>query len=176
MVRRHQHKIVALSVLATATIMLDACDSSAPSARRVDRGAGVVGDTLKTGSGNQFTVFVYERPAAGLTEPAEPRERGGELAAIEVQACAGPHSKSLDINPFEFTLDLAGSQEEERSPTDLAIPVFKEPSLVTADTEDLASGQCARGWLVYEIPEGQQPRSVVYESVSGPAILRWRLL
>lgn len=68
----------------------------------------------------------------------------------------GPSGNTqLSINPFQFSLQMPDNTRIE--PTLLASP---EPALPAAN---LSAGECVRGKLGFEVPQGQIPNFVLQE-------------
>jgi hypothetical protein len=115
---------------------------------------------------NGDTVQVFEflaavTPSNQFSKPAP----GSVFAVIDVEGCAG-NSPAPDgiLNPFFFHLNL-----RDRSTVPAGIPV-KEPALTVPS---LASGDCSRGFVTFEVPEGVAAQAVTYDIPTGS--IRWKL-
>lgn len=117
-----------------------------------------IGDDGTTRDGNTVRVLTYQQPVAGTVLEAG---AGDEFAAVEAEICAGRRAAPR-VSPDSFKVELSDGSRRGRS-------YFgpKEPEL--ADTS-LPSGQCARGWISFEVPEGKRPAFVVFQ---GSTVLRW---
>src|SRR5215216_2055903 len=105
-----------------------------------------VGDTATVASGDEVTVYSYTSsltPANQFTKP----KPGNEFSAIEVQACAGDNETT--INPANFSLQMPN---DSRLQTAFATAI--EPNLPLSN---LASGDCVRGYVTFETPQGESP-------------------
>ncbi len=118
-----------------------------------------VGDTASTKSANKLTVYSYESPIPPPDEYTKP-DPGKEFAAIDVEGCATP-SKSAGFNPFDFTLQMP---DNTRLEADIEV---KEPAL--HDTT-LTPGDCVRGWITFQTPQGERPGFVIF---TGSSIIKW---
>lgn len=120
-----------------------------------------VGDTYTTPRGNQLTVLSYDSPI-----PAPQYERpnaGYEYSAIEVKACANSNlNGKVELNPVDFTLQM---QDDTHVESDIDI---KEPALPLVT---LMPGDCVRGWVTFQTPEGQVPKYVIYDETFNP--VKW---
>jgi hypothetical protein len=85
------------------------------------------------------------------------------LFAVDVEACAT--SDKLDISPGEFELQLDDNTRAERS------IASHKPEL---HSTTVAPGDCLRGFVTYDVPNGRTPTMVMSEDFSG-TILRWKL-
>lgn len=119
----------------------------------------LVGDTAVTAAGNEITVHSYEYvPPSDIWQP----EPGFRFAAIDVEGCAAPDLEgSAGLNPFDFSLQMP---DNTRLETDIGV---KEPTL---NDTTLPPGDCVRGWVTYQVPEGQTPTSVIFTASS---IIKW---
>lgn len=118
-------------------------------------------------------VFSYEQPVPDPDPEFSLLEPGFEWAVIDVEACAGPTEDDTGlrfVNPFDFELQMP---DNTRLMSD--IPV-KEPAL--NDVALPGAGECARGFVTYQVPEGQRPVAVVDTAVTAddgftPRPVRW---
>lgn len=133
--------------------------SATTSTTAPDPAALTIGQRSRTKEGNEVEVTAFVQPvSAGVLEP----DPGKEFAAAEAQICAGPRG-ARRVTPEAFKVEMPDGTVRGRS-------YFgpKEPLL--ADTR-LAGGACVRGWLNFEVPEGQRPAYVVFQ---GSSVVRWR--
>lgn len=119
----------------------------------------VVGDAAATSSGNEITIHGFEYvPADDFNQP----EPGFRFAAIDAEGCANPDSEtSANLSPYDFSLQMPDN-------TRLNGDFFaREPAL---EATTVLPGDCVRGWVTYQIPEGEAPASVVF---TGSSIIKW---
>lgn len=119
----------------------------------------VVGETASTDAGNEITVHSYEYvPPTDVWQP----EPGFEYAAADIEGCASPSLEgSAGFNPYDFGLQMP---DNTRLQPDIAV---KEPAL--HDTT-LTPGDCVRGYVTFQVPQGQTPASVIF---TGSSIIKW---
>ncbi len=129
-------------------------------ARPAGANAGlVVGDTAVTQAGNEITVHSYERVPPDDTFQPEP---GFEFAAADVEGCAAEDIEgSAGLNPLDFALQMP---DNTRLQADIGV---KEPPL---NDTTLPPGDCVRGFVTFQVPEGQKPTNVIYTASS---IIKW---
>jgi hypothetical protein len=123
-----------------------------------DTSALNLGERSETREGNVIQMVAFVQPLrAGVIEPGV----GMEFAAVEAEICAGPGGAQR-VSPEAIHVELADGTRRGRS-------FFgpKEPAL--AETR-LAGGDCVRGWVNFEVPEGVRPAYVVF---SGSSVVRW---
>ncbi len=118
-----------------------------------------VGQTARTSAGNEVTVHSYVAVAPTDTFQPEP---GFELHAADVEGCAGADIEgSAGFNPFDFALQMP---DNTRLQSDIGV---KEPPL---NDTTLTPGDCVRGWVTFQVPEGETPTNVIYTASS---IIKW---
>ena len=129
-----------------------------------------LGETATFRYGETTTVYSYVSPDQSANEFIQP-EAGNQFAVIDVEICAGSGegigpsgNTQLSINPFQFSLEIPDNTPIE--PTLLASP---EPALPAAN---LSAGECVRGNLGFEVPQGQTPNVVVQE---GTPSAKWAI-
>src|SRR5215208_1914612 len=120
-----------------------------------------LGETATFRYGDTTTVYSY----------VSPDQRANEFAVIDVEICAGSGevigpsgNTQLSINPFQFSLQMPDNTRIE--PTLLASP---DPALPAAN---LSAGECVRGNLGFEVPQGQIPNFVLQE---GTPSAKWAI-
>jgi hypothetical protein len=143
--------------------------SAAPgSASMLGASTPKVGATIRFTHG-KITVHSYEQPAGIPTSTFSKPSAGHEFGAVEVEGCNST-SQTLDLNPYQFQLEMP--DHSRLQPT----VASRVPAL--HDTP-LASKDCVRGWVTFEVPSGILPSFVRFQSGStlgGNATLaRWRV-
>jgi hypothetical protein len=122
--------------------------------------------TEATVPGGKVTVYGYEQPASGLNRYQTPQQPNSEFSAVDAQVCATGAS-GLDANSFDFRLQFSDNSQREPS-------YGKEPAL---NSTKVATGDCLRGWITFEVPAGQRPGFVLYRvqtSTGGtPPPIKW---
>lgn len=82
---------------------------------------------------------------------------------FEQPGCAGPNAgPNTGIGPQAFYLQIGQAAYHP-------ISASKEPALRATK---LAAGQCARGWVTFEIPEGAKPQYVIFNSSK---VVAWQI-
>lgn len=121
-----------------------------------------LGDTVTFRYGDTVTVYSYTSPVQPDGELIQPKA-GNQFAAIDVEGCAGSvevtgesGNTQMGFNPFSFALQMPDNTRLQPS-----IPVV-EPALYAAN---LSAGDCLRGNVSFEIPQGQTPHYVLFTGV-----------
>jgi hypothetical protein len=130
-----------------------------------------LGETATFRYGDTTTVYSYVSPDPSANEFIQPKA-GNQFAVIDVEICAGSgedigpsgRNTQLSINPFQFSLQMPDNTRIE--PTLLASP---DPALPAAN---LSAGECVRGNLGFEVPQGETPNFVLQE---GTPSAKWAL-
>lgn len=119
-----------------------------------------VGDTAEFDSGVRVVLYsIYD----GIKHELWEADPGTRFMAIDVEGCAGP--EAAHFNPMDFEFQMADNTRLE--PT---IGV-REPAL---DYADVLPGDCLRGWVTFQVPNGSGPAAVMYEGAGYPRpIVKW---
>ncbi len=138
--------------------------SNAPSQQNLS-----IGDTATFANGSSVTLYSYTSPVQS-DNPLKQPQAGNQFAAIDVEGCAGNtevtnesgEAREFVFSPFFFTLEMPDGTRLQRT-----ISVV-EPALSTVN---LQTGDCVRGSVTFEVPQGVTPRYVVraipYKTVPG---------
>jgi Domain of unknown function (DUF4352) len=122
--------------------------------------------TAATVPGGKVTVYSYEQPATGIAQYVTPQAPGNEFSAVDAEICA-TGTAGLSAGPYDFGLHYPDNTERQPS-------YGKQPDLTS---RQLGAGDCARGWVTFEVPRGQRPSLVTYrvQSSSGgtPPSIKW---
>jgi hypothetical protein len=111
------------------------------------------------------TVFGYSEQVA---PSAAPPSAGHMWAAADVQACALPGSVfQVTVSDAPWSLRFADGTVVNVSQAD--DPQFPQPRYPSTPTA-LQSGECLRGWLIFQVPTGNPPTVVRYTPQGGPSI------
>lgn len=147
--------LCALALVTVATACADFGDPTAASpATTVPSSVLRLGENIRTGSGNVVAVLDYELPAAGA-----PNRR---VAAALVEACAGATAAdNTGVSPAFFRLELTDRRGVPPRP-----PV-RQPAL---KGERLKRGECARGWVSFQLSPGDAVR---YATFRGSSVAKW---
>lgn len=133
-----------------------------------------IGETATTTkAGNMLTVHSYEsslRPA-GSSRP----EPGYEFSAIEAEGCASLATENyrMFVGPSGFALHMPDGthlQPDVRM-EDMTV---REPALMSAEP---GLGECRRGFVVFQTPEGERPELVTFEDplTTETPVVMWKL-
>lgn len=159
---RRRRYSTALSAMALGGLLVGCGTTAAPTPAPTPTPAGVVvalGTRVDTTKGSVL-VDAFEAAVAGVTATPYP---GDNFTAVEVEACGGPHADaSTGVTTARFHLQIGRFSVRPVAPQ-------RQPAL--RDTP-LRPGQCVRGWLTFELPQGARPAYVVFQ---GSEVIGWRL-
>jgi hypothetical protein len=130
--------------------------STAPGPRLAQPAA--TGRTQTVG-GARLTLHTFQFPASGVASSAKPRS-GNAFAAADIEGCAA----SAGVTKFDRLRFLVELSDQRRFQS---ISGVRQPALAPPD---LTPGQCARGWVGFEVPQGARPAFLVYQ---GSSTVRW---
>lgn len=122
-----------------------------------------VGETATLDNGNSVTVFSGQSgvPAPESVYKARP---GMEFFVVEAEVCVPASATDASyFTPREFSLLRDGSVRRQAG-----VPT-KLPALRGARVEP---GECNRGYITFQVEEGEDPRAVAYE---GSSVVEWDL-
>ncbi|MGH9023417.1 MAG: hypothetical protein ACRDV9_10025 [Acidimicrobiia bacterium] len=140
-----------------------AASSSGSSTTSTTLGASptFIGQRVDVGEGGSITVHALQLSAPGVKSARA--NAGNRFVAVDAEGCTGPKEVGLSFAPDYFELEIPG-QANMAPAGDVKRPAFV--------ASVLSFGQCARGWITYEVPRAITPRSVVYE---GARTIRWEV-
>lgn len=121
-------------------------------------GVHSVGDVVFTATGNTVTLHGIE---ADVATPASAPPPGSTVLAVDVETCAKAGATQVGPQLFRLELDDRSSQE--------AVDAGRLPALLPAP---VAKGNCARGWVSFDVPGGRAPSLLVF---TGSSVIRWPL-
>ncbi len=122
-----------------------------------------VGDTAKLGEG-RIRVYQYYGQVPAQNDFMRPKG-GMEFGAIDVEGCANNDAQRFSLNPFYFNLQMPDNTRSEST-----MPAA-EPEL---NHTELAPGECVRGYVTFEVPQGQTPIAIYFKPMGGESA-RWNI-
>lgn len=149
---------VSTGSLAPSTVASPA--ASAPTAPKTF----AIGDKVETPLGNFVTLYGVQPnvpPPDSFSAPSP----GTTLYAVDVQACAGPNAASY--NELYFALQMA-----DNTKADADLLGQKSPRLGSGV---LAPGQCARGWVTFDVPTGAVPTQLILNPLGSTTVITWKV-
>jgi hypothetical protein len=130
----------------------------------------LLGESVGAGTGFVLaTGFRYTQPAAS---GASPPPAGNTWAAADVQACAQQGTIfPVSVSDGAWSLRLTDGTAVSAWRGD--DPGFPQPRYAETPTS-LQAGQCARGWVVFEVP-ANNPALLLRYSPQGAEPIDWRI-
>lgn len=109
-------------------------------------------------AGGETTALAYTQPVPGVSGPGGPEE---EWASLEVEVCAEFGKIAVSRSPWSLAYeDGTRIEVARRSGGDFPEPGFPTDAIV-------GTGDCARGLLMFPVPEGERPEHAVYAPFNG---------
>ena len=107
---------------------------------------------------------------------------GDAYAAVDVQECAGTGGASTGANPYDFSVLLSNGSTAKTGfivGTPTVAPLSSESGLGSSNG-GLSQGQCDRGWIVYDIPNGTTATYVEMTGTSASfsandSVVKWKI-
>jgi hypothetical protein len=125
-----------------------------------------VGQIVTTNEGNKYTVFAVKDPAPAPNEFSA-ASAGNRLIATDVQVCAAPHQSNVSYNEMYVNVVMADNTKAQSSFAGI------KPALGSGN--NLATGQCARGWVTFEAANGLAVSAINMDTSALGTTLTWKL-
>lgn len=107
---------------------------------------------------SKLTVLSFTPNTQSNNQFMQPKQ-GTQYASADVEGCAKDNTKrQVSFNPFDFKLAM---QDNTRLG-----PAFGGPDPALNHTELLA-GDCVRGYVTFEVPQGQNPKEVIFAQMGA---------
>lgn len=152
--------LVALPILCTSCAKSQGGVTPPTASASLQETIVAIGQRATTRAGNLVTVFSYASPVQGARAPAA----GMIFSAADIQACAGPHaSVGTVVSRSQFALETPDQTGWA------SVDAVKTPAL---QQTSLNKGQCARGWITFQLPVDKKPQYVVLISSN---IVKWKI-
>lgn len=96
-------------------------------------------------------------------------KKGQQFAALLAQWCLDENltNKDIDVSTYPWTLRFADGTLAETT----YIGDGADISPLYPDYQSVPESTCVKGWIPFEVPEGQQPSLVVYSPGQGQSIV-----
>lgn len=122
-----------------------------------------VGETATLENGNSVTVFSGQSGVPAEESVYEARA-GMDFFVIEAEVCVPePADEPSYFTPREFNL-LNDDTVRRMASVPTQLPALRGSSVVP--------GECNRGYITFQVEEGEEPQAVLYE---GSSVVEWEL-
>ncbi|MFE0875364.1 hypothetical protein ACFW4X_10850 [Streptomyces smyrnaeus] len=193
-----RHARTAAALAAIASLALTACSSedtpepkSTPSPKTTtpdDKPAVAkkpprqqkIGHKLKWNTGDDttgtVTVLSYKQPVPGVVPPdeADGMEPGATWARIDVRFCVKSVKAGFDVRVTQEPWSLGFPDGSTAEVTGSFGGDFPKPEFPN-DGKVVRPGRCARGGIMFPIPEGQRPTFVSYAPKGFDQPAEWKV-
>jgi hypothetical protein len=107
---------------------------------------------------------------------------GDTYGAVDAGECAGPSGASNGVDPSDFSVLLSNGSTAQSDTVvgNITIrPMASEPQLGSS-TSGLSAGQCQRGWIIFDMPQGVTPTYVEFVGTtasitSSNSVAKWTI-
>jgi len=128
-----------------------------------------LGDEQAWSTTSKVTVYEVQAPPKVKKDLLVPPDAGFKLAVVDAKVCAT--DDKIDARTQNFSVKTTEDRE---------YPVWSEPQPGAdpgmAPVKSLPAGECIRGWITFQIPEGETVASVYYSGRSdGREAVVWKV-
>lgn len=133
-----------------------------------------IGDTATFPSGATVTVYSFTSPARPNEQIFQP-DPGAQFVAADVEVCAGiverinaaGDPQRTQIGPVDFGVQM---------PDNTRFPSTISPTKPALPGTILSAGDCVRGSVAFEIPQGQIPSYVLFTASASRVTAKWAVV
>jgi hypothetical protein len=107
---------------------------------------------------------------------------GDTYGAVDAGECAGPSGASNGVDPSDFAVLLSnGSMAQSDTVVGkMTIRAIASQSQLGSSTSALSAGQCERGWIIFDMPQGVTPTYVEFVGTtasitSSNSVAQWTI-
>ena len=121
------------------------------------------GQAASLSDGSTVTVHAVNMdPAPDAPAPAA---QDAHWVAVDVEGCWSAQTPANSVFT-NMAWALRDSENRQYQPSNVTYQQFPQPAYGFSDTPVVA-GECVRGWISYEIPNGEHLAEVKYQSQAG---------
>jgi hypothetical protein len=107
---------------------------------------------------------------------------GDTYGAVAAGECAGPSGASNGVDPSDFSVLLSNGSTAQSDTVvgKMTIRPIASESQLGSSTSALSAGQCQRGWIIFDMPQGVTPTYVEFVGstasiTSSNAVAKWTI-
>lgn len=116
------------------------------------------------------TVYAYYPNIQSSQPDVDQAPSGKSYAAIDAQECAGAKGSDTGASPSDFTVLLSNGSTAGDPDSLVGNPTvspLSSESELGSGSQSLSSGQCDRGWVVFDIPSAAAPTFVQFTGTTA---------
>jgi hypothetical protein len=107
---------------------------------------------------------------------------GDTYGAVAAGECAGPSGASNGVDPSDFSVLLSNGSTAQSDTVvgKMTIRPIASESQLGSSTSGLSAGQCQRGWIIFDMPQGVTPTYVEFVGTtasitSSNSVAKWTI-
>ena len=107
---------------------------------------------------------------------------GDTYGAVDAGECAGPSGASNGVDPSDFSVLLSNGSTAQSDTVvgKMTIRPIASESQLGSSTSGLSAGQCQRGWIIFDMPQGVTPTYVEFVGTtasitSSNSVAKWTI-
>ena len=107
---------------------------------------------------------------------------GDTYGAVDAGECAGPSGASNGVDPSDFSVLLSNGSTAQSDTVvgNITIRPIASESQLGSSTSGLSAGQCQRGWIIFDMPQGVTPTYVEFVGTtasitSSNSVAKWTI-
>ena len=107
---------------------------------------------------------------------------GDTYGAVDAGECAGPSGASNGVDPGDFSVLLSNGSTAQSDTVvgNMMIRPIASESQLGSSTSGLSAGQCQRGWIIFDMPQGVTPTYVEFVGTtasitSSNSVAKWTI-
>jgi hypothetical protein len=107
---------------------------------------------------------------------------GDTYGAVDAGECAGPSGASNGVDPSDFSVLLSNGSTAQSDTVvgNMTIRPIASESQLGSSTSGLSAGQCQRGWIIFDMPQGVTPTYVEFVGTtasitSSNSVAKWTI-
>jgi len=107
---------------------------------------------------------------------------GDTYGAVAAGECAGPSGASNGVDPSDFSVLLSNGSTAQADTVvgKMTIRPIASESQLGSSTSSLSAGQCQRGWIIFDMPQGVTPTYVEFVGstasiTSSNSVAKWTI-
>ena len=107
---------------------------------------------------------------------------GDTYGAVDAGECAGPSGASNGVDPSDFSVVLSNGSTAQSDTVvgNMTIRPIASESQLGSSTSSLSGGQCQRGWIIFDMPQGVTPTYVEFVGTtasitSSNSVAKWTI-
>jgi len=107
---------------------------------------------------------------------------GDSYGAVDAGECAGPSGASNGVDPSDFSVLLSNGSTAQSDTVvgKMTIRPIASESQLGSSTSGLSAGQCQRGWIIFDMPQGVTPTYVEFVGTtasitSSNSVAKWTI-